>query len=186
MDEKIIKEENLEEINKESKKEKYIDYIKSFATLIVTIIAVVLVKQYIVTPVEVNGSSMYPTLEDGDIMMLNRVGFKLSSLDRFDIVVIDNGDSLLIKRVIGLPNEKIKVENNVLYINGERVEEPFLDDDVLTRNFEYITSNDCYFVMGDNREVSLDSRMLGCFNIKDIKGTASFTIYPFNRLGNKD
>lgn len=186
MDEKIINEENIDETEKQSKKEKYIDYIKSFATLIITIVAVVLVKQYIVTPVEVNGSSMYPTLEDGDIMILNRVGIKLSSLDRFDIVVIDNGDSLLIKRVIGLPNEKIRVENNILYINGEKVEEPFLDESVLTEDFEYVTSEDCYFVMGDNREVSLDSRMLGCFNEKDIKGTAGFTIYPFNRLGNKD
>ncbi len=186
MDDKIINEENIEEAKKQSKKEKYIDYIKSFATLIIAIVSVVLVKRYIVTPVEVNGSSMYPTLEDGDIMMLNRVGFKLSNLDRFDIVVIDNGDSLLIKRIIGLPNEKIKVENNVLYINGEKVDEPFLDESVLTRNFEYINGEDCYFVMGDNREVSLDSRMLGCFNIKDIKGTASFTLYPFNRLGSKN
>ncbi len=178
--------ENTHEVKNKSKKEMSRSYIKSFITFITTIIIVLIIKQYLVTPVEVNGDSMYPTLKDGDIMILNKVGFKLSNVNRFDIVVINNSDSLLIKRVIGLPNEQIKVDNNVLYIDGKKVEQPFLDEGVSTNDFEYVVSPDCYFVMGDNREISLDSRVLGCFKIDDIKGTASFTFYPFSRFGIKN
>lgn len=186
MDEKIDNIENIEEVGKKSKKETNKGYIKSFVSFIVTLAVVILIKEYIITPVEVNGDSMYPTLKNGDIMILNKVGVKLSSIDRFDIVVIDNGGSLLIKRIIGLPNEEIKVEDNILYIDGKKVEQTFLDEGVSTNDFEYVVPQDCYFVMGDNREISLDSRVLGCFTKDDIKGTANFTFYPFNRLGTKD
>ena len=152
----------------------------------IAIIAVVLfIKQFIVTPVQVSGDSMYSTLKDGDIMILNKLGYKIGGLRRFQIVVASNNGTLLIKRVIGLPNETIKFEDNVLYINGEEVDEPFLQDNVTTYNFETTTGDNCYFLMGDNRKVSLDSRELGCFDISKIQGTTSITIFPFTRFGGK-
>jgi signal peptidase I len=159
---------------------------KELLPFVIIIIAVLFVKNFIMTPIQVNGNSMDGTLRDGDIMILNKISYKLHGIKRFDIVVIKTEDTLLIKRVIGLPNEKVKVENNKLYINGKELEQDFLDEKVETDDFEYTNEDNCYFVMGDNRDVSLDSRDLGCFDISKIQGTTSMTIFPFNRLGKKN
>jgi signal peptidase I len=188
MDE-INNENNNEKVTTVSKKEKkqfdVKSIIKDVIPFIVAIIAILLIKKYIVTPIQVNGNSMDSTLKDGDIMILNKISYKIHGIKRFDIVVIDTDDTLLVKRVIGLPNEKIKVKDNILYINDKKVEQDFLGKNTTTSDFEYVTKDDCYFVMGDNRDISLDSRDLGCFDIDKIEGTTKFTIYPFNRFGNK-
>ncbi len=175
-----------EDIKDESEnKKKVIKTVKGIIPFILTIIAVLLIKEYVVTPIQVNGNSMDSTLHDGDVMILNKIGYKLNGISRFDIVVIRTDDTLLIKRVIGLPKEKVKVVDNKLYINGKELKQEFLDEGTITDDFEYTNSEDCYFVMGDNRGVSLDSRDLGCFDISKIQGTTSFTIFPFNRVGKK-
>ena len=150
------------------------------------IILVLLFKHFIATPIQVNGDSMFPTLKNGDLMFLNKIGYNFGSINRFDIVVVDKGDSYIIKRVIGLPGENIQFIDNKLYVNNEMVEETFLKDGVHTYDFETYVYDDCYFVMGDNRPISLDSRELGCFDISKIKGKTSFTFYPFSRLGFKN
>ena len=162
-----------------------IKQLKDLIPILVIILSILLIKKYVVAPVQVNGSSMDSTLESGDIMILNKISYKIHGIERFDIVVIKTGETLLIKRVIGLPNERIEMDGNVLYINGEIVAEDFLEDDTVTENFAYKTGDNCYFVMGDNRSISLDSRELGCFDISKIQGTTSLTIYPFNRFGTK-
>lgn len=159
--------------------------IKEVVPFIIIILSVLFVKQFIVTPIQVNGDSMDPTLKNGDLMLLNRLSYKFGSINRFDIVVIDKGDSYIIKRVIGLPGETIKFENNQLYINDAKVDEPFLPEGKTTHDFVAYASDNCYFVMGDNRQISLDSRELGCFDISDIRGKTSFSFFPFNRLGFK-
>ena len=159
--------------------------IKEVIPYIAIIIGVLLVKQYIVSPIQVNGDSMDPTLQDGDLMILNKLSYKLGSINRFDIVVVDKGDTYIIKRVIGLPGEKVKFENNKLYINDQEIEESFLPEGKVTNDFETIVKDDCYFVMGDNRQISLDSRELGCFDISMIKGKTSLSFFPFSRFGFK-
>ena len=101
------------------------------------------------------------------------------------IVVVDKDDSYIIKRIIGLPGEIVKYENNKLYINGVEIEESFLPDGKVTNDFEYKVADDCYFVMGDNRQISLDSRELGCFDISKIRGKTSLSFFPLNRFGFK-
>ena len=130
---------------------------------------------------------MYPTLNDKDIMILNKIGYEVDGLERFDIVVIKYHDKYLIKRVIGLPGDNIKYKDNKLYINDEYVEEPFLEDDVVTWDFEMVGTvpEDSYFVMGDNRVVSMDSRDLGTFKKSRIIGKTNFTVYPFSNFGTK-
>jgi signal peptidase I len=160
--------------------------IKEIIPFVCIVLLVLFVKQFIVTPVQVSGDSMYSTLKDGDIMILNKLGYKLAGLRRFQIVVVDNDDNLLIKRVIGLPGETIKYENNKLYVNGKEYKETFLSKDVVTNDFEVVVGDDCYFLMGDNRKVSLDSRQLGCFDIDKIEGTTSITLFPFTRFGGKN
>ena len=166
-------------MNKQTKKE-IIIYVSIFLLIII-------IRTFIVTPIRVNGDSMNPTLKDGEIMILNKIGYSINGVERFDIVVVDYNGDKLIKRVIGLPGETLKYENNILYINGQEVEEPYLNES--TEDFN-ITSfgyskipRDCYFVLGDNRDDSKDSRIIGCVIEKQIKGKTSLVILPFSDAG---
>lgn len=159
--------------------------IKEGIPFVVIILIVLFIKQFIVTPIQVKGDSMDPTLKNGDLMLLNRLSYTFGSINRFDIVVVDKGDSYLIKRVIGLPGEHIKYENNRLYVDDEEVKETFLPTGKITEDFEVYVDKDCYFLMGDNRQISLDSRALGCFDVSKIRGKTSFTFFPFNEFGFK-
>ena len=130
---------------------------------------------------------MYPTLHDNDIMILNEIGYYLNGVERFDIVVVDTGNDKIIKRVIGLPGEKVRFKDNKLYINEEEIEEKF--EHAITHNFELSEINaevipeGYYFVVGDNRGDSLDSRTIGLISKKQIMGKTNFTIFPFTRFG---
>ena len=90
-------------------------------------------------------------------------------------------DEYLIKRVIGLPGEKLRYSNNQLYINGKRIEENY--EFTNTEDFSYKTKEGEYFVLGDNRVVSKDSRMLGTFSEDDIVGRVNFRLFPFKKFG---
>ena len=166
-------------MSKQTKKE-IIIYVGIFLLIII-------IRTFIITPIRVNGDSMNPTLKDGEIMILNKIGYSINGVERFDIVVVDYNGDKLIKRVIGLPGETLKYENNILYINGQEVEEPYLNES--TEDFN-ITSlgyskipRDCYFVLGDNRDDSKDSRIIGCVSEKQIKGKTSLVILPFSDAG---
>ena len=153
-------------------KEKVIDFIKEISVYVIIILIIILLKMYVISPIRVNGTSMNPTLENGDIMILNKIGYRITKIKRFDIVVIKYKDELLIKRVIGLPGEKIKYENNTLYVNDKALDEEF--DKTYTYNFSIkeigstTVPEDSYFVLGDNREVSKDSRSIGFIDREDI------------------
>jgi signal peptidase I len=193
---KYTKEE-IEAATNAAKKEMF----KEIMPYIIIIIFVVLIRTFIMTPIDVSGESMYPTLHNKDIMLLYKLRLKTVGIRRFDIVVIDTDEGKLIKRVIGLPGEKIqyKIEDNgdsrkaILLINGEVVEENFISDTARVNTCKYDDTDICdneitipegeYYVMGDNRGVSKDSRMIGTISKKDIKGITSFVILPFNRFG---
>ncbi len=170
-------------------KEKVIDFIKEISVYVIIILIIILLKMYVISPIRVNGTSMDPTLENGDIMILNKIGYRITKIKRFDIVVIKYKDELLIKRVIGLPGEKIKYVNNTLYVNGKKLDEEF--DKTYTYNFSLkeigstTVPDDSYFVLGDNREVSKDSRSIGFIDRENIVGKSSLTLFPFNRFGTK-
>ena len=161
--------------------EKIFSMIKENLIYIIIIILVVLIKAYVVSPIRVNGASMEDTLYDKDIMILNEITYRFQDINRFDIVVVKTDSEYLIKRVIGLPGEIIRYEDNVLYINDQVVEEDFSHEK--TNDFELRVEEGCYFVMGDNRINSTDSRILGAIPKKDIMGKTNFIVYPFNRFG---
>ena len=163
--------------------DKFKKILKEYLPYVLIIIIVLIIKSNVVAPIRVNGRSMNNTLKDGDIMILNIIGYKTSNIKRFDIVVVDNGKDYLIKRVIGLPNEEIEYKDNKLYINGKLVKDKYGNGN--TKDFKVTVNNNSYYVLGDNREDSLDSRYYGSFNKKKILGKTNFTVFPFNRFGNK-
>lgn len=156
------------------------NFIKEYIPYLIIIVAVILIRTYIVTPVRVEGKSMYPTLDNKQILLLKKYD---KSYKRFDIVVLKYNDDRLIKRVIGLPGETIKYENNKLYINGKYIKENFKRN-TDTKDFNYYKiPEDSYFVMGDNRGNSTDSRIIGPVSKNNITGTIGISLFPFNRIG---
>ena len=151
-------------------------FIKELIPYIIVIIIVILI-----TPVIVNGDSMKPTLNENEILLLNKYD---KEYKRFDIVVLDKsveGDNL-IKRIIALPNETLEYKDEKLYINDKEITDKF--NFGTTKKIDRVTlGEDEYYVMGDNRSISLDSRILGKINKTQIEGKVNFTLFPFNKFG---
>ena len=131
---------------------------------------------------------MVPTLLDGDIMILDKIGYRINGLKRFDIVVIKYNNEKIIKRVSGLPGDYIEYKDNILYVNGKEIKEEYKRD--ITNNFslkdlgyEKIPENK-YLVLGDNRSISKDSRIIGLIDKEDIEGYTGIIVFPFKRIGN--
>ena len=153
-------------------------FVKEYLPYVLILLVIILLRIYVVTPVTVDGNSMNDTLYPNDLMLL----FKVGNIERYDIVVANHDNKKLIKRVIGMPNDKIKCVSGILYINneedtsgygyGENIDFP-----------EYILKDDEYFLIGDNRSDSFDSRYFGPVKKEDIVGKANFIIFPFNRFG---
>ena len=180
------KEKKEEKEQKEEKQEnKVVEWMKEYVPFVIALILVLSFKTYLFAPIKVNGTSMDDTLKDGDIMLLNIISLKVSGIKRFDIVVIKEKNELIIKRVIGLPGEEVEYKDNKLYINGEEIDDPY--GTTPTNDFEKTTVGEGeYFVLGDNRAVSKDSRFLGTFTMDDIKGKTEYVLYPIDRFGKKE
>ena len=122
--------------------------IKEISPYVLIVVVIVVIRIFIATPVKVDGDSMYNTLNDNDIVLLS----KLSSIDRFDIIVLKENDNnaTIIKRVIGMPGDKVKIRNNKIYINNKIIEDEYAYGE--TSDYDEITLGDYeYFVLGDNR-----------------------------------
>lgn len=154
--------------------------IKEISPYVLIVVVIVVIRIFIATPVKVDGDSMYNTLNDNDIVLLS----KLSSIDRFDIIVLKESDNnaTIIKRVIGMPGDKVKIRNNKIYINNKIIEDEYAYGE--TSDYDEITlGDDEYFVLGDNRLISKDSRYFGAIKKSDIKGKAVFRLFPFTKFG---
>lgn len=169
---------------------------KAILNVVLWIVAVIVFSWLLVTFVaqrtDVNGSSMYPTLEDGDQLIADKISYRFRDPERFDIIIFPYQyaeNTYFIKRIIGLPGETVRIdEEGNIYINGE-----ILSEDYGYETIEYAglaeqeiqLGEDEYFVLGDNRNVSEDSRYPDVGNIKreDIIGRAFFRIYPFSKFG---
>lgn len=160
--------------------------LKELYPYVVIVVVVVLFRTYIATPVRVDGDSMKDTLHNNDILILNKLD---KSYKRFDIVVIKYNNTKLVKRIIGMPGENISYKDNELYINDKKYE-----DIETSRTYDFSLEelyaldripNNHYFVMGDNRGNSLDSRdyRVGLIKKEDIVGVTIFRLFPFNKIG---
>ena len=150
-----------------------------------------LIVRYVGQRTEVIGSSMVPTLEDGDQLITDKISYRFSDPQRFDIVVFpyEPADAFYIKRIIGLPGETVSIDDNgKIYINGEHLDESYgygFTEPMDIEGTEVKLGDDEYFVMGDNREVSMDSRFeeVGSITRDELLGRAFVRIFPFNKVG---
>lgn len=125
--------------------------------------------------VKIDGNSMKPTLTNGDIIFYSN---NIKRINRFDIIIFSKNNEIFIKRVIGMPGDSISYKKNTLYVNNIKVEEKYLKS--ITEDFNFINiSKDKYFVIGDNRLYSYDSRNFGLVDKNEIKGKMFFKIKKF-------
>lgn len=165
-----------------------------FAVMVAVLIFLAL-RHYVLQPFQVEGSSMEPQLHNHDQMIM----LKNTEIERFDVVVFPDprgsGDSY-VKRVIGLPGDELYFADDTLYLNNQAVDEPYLEpsksevEGKYTEDFSLwdtlglnVIPDDYYFVMGDNRPYSGDSRQFGLVRAEDIQGKTNFVYYPFERFG---
>lgn len=160
------------------------EWIEWGKAIFIAIILVFLLRTFIFSASIVEGESMSPTLEDGDRIIFNKFVYLIGEPQRADIIIIQRPLKNYVKRVIALPGEVIEIKNHILYINGEKYEQPFITEDAILRtgNFDPIkVPEDSYFVMGDNRAVSKDSRNgLDFIEAEHIIGKSELIIFPFS------
>lgn len=146
---------------------------------------------FAVQAVHVEGLSMFATLDDNDYLIANKIDYRLHAPQRGDIIILrpptDNSKDF-IKRIIALPGERLLISDGYVYINGHKLDEPYLPEAWTTLNNwggpdgEVVPPNE-YFVMGDNRNRSQDSRIFGFIGRDRIDGRAWFRIWPLNHFG---
>jgi len=169
------------------------DVLSTGLYLLVVLIIIYLIILYVGQRTEVSGDSMEPTLSNGDNLIVDKISYRFNEPERFDIIVFPfqyQKDTYYIKRIIGLPGETVQIdEDGNIYIDGEILEESYgreiIDEDKIGIADEPITlGDDEYFVLGDNRNYSSDSRVKEVGNIKkdQIIGKAWLRIWPFSEI----
>ena len=156
--------------------------------IIITVCSLLVVRNVCFETIVVSGSSMNPTLQSGDYGYCDKTKHTLDNINRFDIIIFEydsNGDGKkeeLIKRVIGLPNENIYFDDEEnLYIDGNIINQNFsFNSDERLKNKNYNALENSYFVLGDNRPFSKDSRIIGCVQKEDIKGVLKVITAHYN------
>ncbi|MDU6523756.1 MAG: signal peptidase I [Enterococcus sp.] len=182
--------------------------LKEWLPVIIIVLLIFLARAFVFSPVKVEGHSMDPTLHDGQRL----ISSKVSSIDRQDIITTkepDNTNLYVVKRVIGLPGDKIEMQDNVLTINGKEYKESYLTDyqkkfkedklfdtysynsafqeqaanaDSFTNNFSVTVPKNSYFVLGDNRLISKDSRIFGFVDKSLVQGNVVLRFWPLNKI----
>ena len=188
------KKKNKKKEEKDEPFDLHKELVEDAKLIIQAVITALIIVIFIAQPVRVRGDSMNDTLHDGEKLFMEKVSRYYGGLKRFDIVVFDpenenDPDSLYVKRIIGLPGERVRIdEDGNIYINGEKLEGDVYGREVIEdpgmAEEEITLSDKEYFCMGDNRNESLDSRFkeVGPVNIKQIKGHPLFQMFPFKKI----
>lgn len=167
------------------------EFFKDSIKIIICVIIFLVVVVYVFSISQVVGSSMHPTLQNKELFVLNKLHYKFKDIERGDIISLEYADTkYLIKRVIGLPGDYVSIKDNKVYLNGALYEEAYISDELEYDDFDLKSSfgydkipEDMYFVLGDNRENSKDSREIGLIKKSDIMGKISLRIWPLNKFG---
>ncbi len=210
-------EQELQELDSEpdfgrSKTERRKNFLEWVVVIVGAVLIAFLIRGFLVQAFFIPTGSMNETLIEGDRVLVNKMSFRIGDIDRQDIVVFNNpgvtnptsttneipgsvtaGDQEidhLIKRVIGLPGEKLEFKGNQVFIDGELLNEPYLEPSLSDQDFAIGTNSSTivipeghYYMMGDNRNNSADSRVIGAIEEKEIIGKAFFRFWPVDRIG---
>jgi len=159
---------------------------------VIAVAAVFIVRTFLVQPFLVSGTSMVPTFSNGDYVLTDELTYRIRPPERGEVVVfhdVSDYSTYLIKRVIGLPGERVVINNDTITIynkqnpNGFVLDESYLPSGTVTSGDEDVTlSSSSYFMMGDNRAVSYDSRSWGPLPADDIVGLVRFRLWPLNAI----
>lgn len=163
----------------------------SFSLYILGIILfAVALRAFVVERIVVVGESMEPTLDDGDNVLIEKLSYRLGDIERYDIVVFPVEGTFLIKRVYGLPGENIRIDDTgLIFIDDEAIDDRYAREIMLEAGraggLGVTLADDEYFVLGDNRNNSIDSRALNVGSVRDenIRGRVLVRITPFSRFG---
>lgn len=167
-----------------------IDFIQSFVIIGAIFASIYL---FIAQPHKVSGSSMVPNFQDGDYILTDKISYKFIVPKKGDVIVLKNPRNEsqdFIKRIIAIPGDKIRIEDNTVYVNNNPINEPYIPSNFITSGQNFLTDGETismgegqYFVMGDNRSHSSDSREWGTVIKKEIIGKVFFRYFPINKLG---
>lgn len=161
------------------------------------LIIFVFIRAFFFSNYVVEGRSMMPTLEDGNKLIVNKIGFQIGDLKRFDVIVFHaNEKEDYVKRVIGLPGDTIEYKNDQLFINGKKMDEPYLDkhrNEILTKRLTEdftlqertgvkVVPEGKLFVLGDNRLESWDSRQMGFISFDQVVGKVNLRYWPLDHM----
>jgi signal peptidase I len=156
--------------------------------LVISVVVSAFIIIFLYQPVRVEGTSMLPVLEDQDRLFINKLAYRVGEIHRGDVVVFlypHDHEKSYIKRVIALPGDTLRIDHGLVYVNGSRVKEPYVpnrfEDD--RSQPEMTVPQHEYFVMGDHRSISSDSRDFGPVDRELIYGKAAFVYWPMDQAG---
>lgn len=162
---------------------------KDFLKFLIVVGLLIFVFFGLIKPTVVKETSMATTLNNNDYLILSRVAYHNDKEpQRGDIIVFETStDSeakgyLLVKRVIGVEGDTVDIHDGNVYLNGNLLDEPYVSGNTYSEVTSFTVDEDTVFAMGDNREVSLDSRKLGCVSEENIVGKAVLRVYPFDNI----
>ena len=154
-------------------------------TIILALVLFVAIN-FLTARIRVDGSSMEPNFHDGDYVIVNRMAYRLGDIQRGDVIVFPyplEPEDDYIKRVIGLPGDRVAIYGGAIYVNGQPLIEPYIAEQPRSDLAEFIVPEGYVYVMGDNRNESSDSRSWGPLKIDEIIGRAIFRYWPFTNMG---
>ena len=190
-------EERPSEVRKPSRL-KYV--IEGLIYIALIVVCVYVVPKYVIQRTVVSGESMEDTLHDAESLLIDKISYRLTDPKRYDIIVFypkgRDVDEYYVKRIYGLPGETIQIKGNDIFINGEKIDDPYAKDSMSTggiANEPYTLGKDEYFVLGDHRSVSQDSRFTpetsndknapGPVKFENISGKVILRIWPLSKFG---
>lgn len=195
-----IKENKVDSSNLDKQQNTYLrKYLKSFSAfaieaikaVVISLIIILPIRYFLIQPFYVKGASMEPTFSNHDYLIVNEIGYRFDDPRRGDIVIFkypNDPKQYFIKRIIGLPNERVEVKDNKVFVyndkflEGVEINEEYLNDDDIRKDANTILKENEYFVMGDNRNNSFDSRFFGAVSKDLIIGKVWLRGWPFNNV----
>ena len=169
-------------------KQFFLSFLEIFEIFFVALVSIYVIYTFIAQPFRVEGSSMEPNFSSGDYLVVDEISYRFRNPGRGEVVVLRNptkDSEFFIKRIVGLPGEEVVIRSNKIYINSELIEEDYLPENLaLKEDYVFQLNDNQYFVMGDNRLQSYDSRSWGPLSSDGIVGIVRVRFWPVVELEN--